>query len=151
MADELSNLKPVPGAQRPRTRVGRGQGSGLGKTAGRGTKGQQARAGSGKRLGFEGGQIPLLRRQPKRGFRNIFAKDYTEINVAQLSVFPAGTELDAATLKASGVISKIGRDGLKVLGDGEVTVALTVRAARFTASARAKIEAAGGTAAENAA
>ncbi|MES2640844.1 MAG: 50S ribosomal protein L15 [Myxococcota bacterium] len=151
MADELSNLHPVPGAQRPRTRVGRGQGSGLGKTAGRGTKGQQARAGSGKRLGFEGGQIPLLRRQPKRGFRNIFAKDYTEVNVGQLSAFPAGTELDAKTLKASGVISRIGRDGVKVLGDGELTAALTVRAAKFSASARAKIEAAGGTVAENAA
>ncbi|MDP2307169.1 MAG: 50S ribosomal protein L15 [Pseudomonadota bacterium] len=151
MADELSNLHPVPGAQRPRTRVGRGQGSGLGKTAGRGTKGQQARAGSGKRLGFEGGQIPLLRRQPKRGFRNIFAKDYTEVNVSQLGVFPTGTELDAKTLKASGVISRIGRDGLKVLGDGELAVGLTVRAAKFSASARAKIEAAGGTAAEDAA
>ncbi|MDO9280373.1 MAG: 50S ribosomal protein L15 [Pseudomonadota bacterium] len=151
MADELSNLHPVPGAQRPRTRVGRGQGSGLGKTAGRGTKGQKARAGSGKRLGFEGGQIPLLRRQPKRGFRNIFAKDYTEVNVSQLGVFPAGTELDAQTLKASGVISRIGRDGLKVLGDGELSVALTIRASKFSASARSKIEAAGGTAAENAA
>lgn len=151
MADELSNLHPVEGAQRPRTRVGRGQGSGLGKTAGRGTKGQQARAGSGKRLGFEGGQIPLLRRQPKRGFRNIFAKDYTEVNVSQLGVFPAGAEVDAQTLKASGVISRIGRDGLKVLGDGELSVSLTVRASRFTGSARAKIEAAGGTAAETAA
>lgn len=151
MADELSNLHPVVGAQRSRTRVGRGQGSGLGKTAGRGTKGQQARAGSGKRLGFEGGQVPLLRRLPKRGFTNIFAKDYTEINVSQLSAFPAGAEVDAKVLKDSGVISRIGRDGVKVLGNGNVEVALTVRAARFTAGAKPKIEAAGGTAAENAA
>jgi large subunit ribosomal protein L15 len=151
MADELSNLHPVVGAQRPRTRVGRGQGSGLGKTAGRGTKGQQARAGSGKRLGFEGGQVPLLRRLPKRGFTNIFAKDYTEVNVAQLSAFPAGSEVDAKILKDSGVISRIGRDGVKILGNGELAVALTVRAARFTTGAKSKIEAAGGTAAENAA
>jgi large subunit ribosomal protein L15 len=151
MADELSNLHPVPGAQRPRTRVGRGQGSGLGKTAGRGTKGQQARAGYGKTLGFEGGQVPLRRRLPKRGFTNIFAKDYTEVNVCQLAGFAAGTELDAAALKKAGVIAKIGRDGVKVLGTGDLAVALTVRAARFTASARAKIEAAGGTAAEDAA
>jgi large subunit ribosomal protein L15 len=151
MADELSNLHPVPGAQRPRTRVGRGQGSGLGKTAGRGTKGQQARAGYNKTLGFEGGQVPLRRRLPKRGFTNIFAKDYTEVNVAKLAGFAAGTELDAQALKASGVIARIGRDGIKILGDGELTVALTVRAARFTESARAKIEAAGGTAAADAA
>jgi len=151
MADELSNLHPVQGAQRPRTRVGRGQGSGLGKTAGRGTKGQQARAGYGKTLGFEGGQVPLRRRLPKRGFTNIFAKDYTEVNVGQLSAFPAGTEVDAKVLKDSGVISRIGRDGVKVLGNGEISAALTVRAARFTSGAKAKIEAAGGTAAENAA
>lgn len=151
MADELSNLHPVEGAQRPRTRVGRGQGSGLGKTAGRGTKGQQARAGYGKTLGFEGGQVPLRRRLPKRGFTNIFAKDYTEVNVGQLSSFPAGTEVDAKVLKDSGVISRIGRDGVKVLGNGEISSAITVHAARFTTAARAKIEAAGGTAAENAA
>jgi large subunit ribosomal protein L15 len=151
MADELANLHPVPGAQRPRTRIGRGQGSGLGKTAGRGTKGQQARAGKGKTLGFEGGQVPLRRRLPKRGFTNIFAKDYTEVNVGQLAGFAAGTELDAQALKASGVISRIGRDGLKILGSGDLAVSLTVRAARFTAGARSKIEAAGGTAAEDAA
>lgn len=151
MANELANLHPVDGAQRPRTRVGRGQGSGLGKTAGRGTKGQQARAGSGKRMGFEGGQMPLRRRLPKRGFNNAFAKDYTEVNVGKLSGFASGTELDAAALKAAGVIARIGRDGLKVLGVGEIGVALTVRAAKFSASARAKIEAAGGTVVEGAA
>ncbi len=151
MANELANLHPVEGAQRPRTRIGRGQGSGLGKTAGRGTKGQQARGGYSRAAGFEGGQIPLKRRLPKRGFTNAFAKDYTEVNVGKLAGFAAGTELDAAALKASGVIARIGRDGLKVLGDGEISVALTVRAAKFSAGARAKIEAAGGTAAEDAA
>jgi large subunit ribosomal protein L15 len=151
MANELANLHPVEGAQRPRTRIGRGQGSGLGKTAGRGTKGQQARAGSGKRLGFEGGQMPLRRRLPKRGFNNIFAKDYTEVNVGKLAGFDAGTEVDVRLLKAAGVIARIGRDGLKVLGVGEIGVALTVRAAKFSASARSKIEGAGGTAVEDAA
>jgi len=151
MADELSNLHPVKGAQRPRTRVGRGQGSGLGKTAGRGTKGQQARAGYNKTLGFEGGQVPLRRRLPKRGFTNIFAKDYTEVNLSKLGAFPAGAEIDAGVLKAAGVISRVGRNGIKVLGGGDLSVALTVRAACFTASARAKIEAAGGTAAADAA
>ncbi len=151
MANELSNLHPIEGAQRPRTRIGRGQGSGLGKTAGRGTKGQQARAGSGKRLGFEGGQVPLRRRLPKRGFNNIFAKDFVEVNVGRLADFEAGSVVDAKVLKATGVIARIGRDGLKVLGDGEIANAITVRAARFSASARAKIEAAGGTAAGDAA
>lgn len=151
MANELANLHPVEGAQRPRTRIGRGQGSGLGKTAGRGTKGQQARGGYSRAPGFEGGQIPLKRRLPKRGFNNAFAKDYTEVNVGQLAGFDAGTVLDAQALKAAGVIAKIGRDGLKVLGNGELTVALTVRAAKFSAGARSKIEAAGGTAAEDAA
>lgn len=145
MANELSNLKPVPGAQKPRTRIGRGQGSGLGKTAGRGTKGQQARAGSGKRPGFEGGQIPLRRRQPKQGFTNIFAKVYTEVNLVALAKLPAGSVVDAEALKAAGIISKIERDGIKVLGNGDVAVALTVKAAKVSASAKAKIEAAGGT------
>lgn len=151
MANELANLHPVQGAQRPRTRVGRGQGSGLGKTAGRGTKGQQARAGSGKRLGFEGGQMPLRRRLPKRGFNNVFAKDYTEINVGRLAGFSAGAVLDAQALKAAGAIARIGRDGLKVLGSGEIAVALTVRAAKFSGAARSKIEAAGGSVVEESA
>lgn len=151
MADELSNLHPVPGAQRPRTRIGRGQGSGLGKTAGRGTKGQQARGGYSRAAGFEGGQVPLKRRLPKRGFNNIFAKDYTEVNVGSLAGFAAGSELDATALKSAGVISRIGRDGIKVLGGGELSVALTVRAARFSESARAKITGAGGSAVEDAA
>jgi len=146
MANELSNLKPVPGAQRPRTRVGRGQGSGLGKTAGRGTKGQQSRTGAPIARGFEGGQVPLKRRMPKRGFTNIFAKDYVLINVGDLSVFPAGTVLDAEILKASGAIARIGKDGLKVLGEGDIQNAITIKAAKFSGTARAKIAAAGGTA-----
>lgn len=146
MANELSNLKPVPGAQRPRTRVGRGQGSGLGKTAGRGTKGQQARTGAPIARGFEGGQVPLKRRMPKRGFTNIFAKDYVLINVGDLSVFPAGSTIDAAFLKACGAIARVGKDGLKVLGEGDLTSAITIKAAKFSATAREKINAAGGTA-----
>jgi len=151
MANELANLHPVEGAQKPRTRIGRGQGSGLGKTAGRGTKGQQARAGSGKRQGFEGGQMPLRRRLPKRGFNNAFAKDYVEVNVGALAGLTPGTTVDAAALKAAGIIARVGRDGLKVLGSGEIGVAITVQAAKFSASARAKIEAAGGSAVEQSA
>ena len=144
MADELSRLKPVEGAQRPRTRVGRGQGSGLGKTAGRGQKGQGSRTGVTVSLGFEGGQMPLKRRMPKRGFRNVFAKDYTEVNVGSLAGFAAGSVVDAQALKDTGVISRIGKDGVKLLGKGDVTVALTVKAAKCSASAREKILGAGG-------
>jgi large subunit ribosomal protein L15 len=146
MADELSKLSPAPGSTRPRTRIGRGQGSGLGKTAGRGTKGQQSRTGAPIARGFEGGQVPLRRRLPKFGFTNIFAKDYTEVNVGRLAALPAGTVVDAATLKSLGVISRVGRDGLKVLGGGELAVSITVKAAKFSESARAKILAAGGSA-----
>lgn len=145
MADELSRLKPVAGAQTSRTRIGRGQGSGLGKTAGRGTKGQQARAGYSRRWGFEGGQMPLQRRLPKVGFNNLNAKDYEAVNVGKLNGLAAGSVVDAASLKADGVIARVGRDGIKVLGDGELTVKLTVKAAKVSAGARAKIEAAGGT------
>lgn len=144
MADELSNLQPAPGSQKPRTRIGRGQGSGLGKTAGRGQKGQKSRSGAPIARGFEGGQIPLRRRLPKRGFTNAFATDYAEVNVGKLNALPAGSVVDAAALKAAGIISRVGRDGVKVLGSGELTVALTVRAAKFSASAREKIQAAGG-------
>jgi len=145
MANELSNLKPVPGSQQARTRVGRGQGSGLGKTAGRGTKGQQARGGYSRAAGFEGGQMPLKRRLPKAGFTNIFAKDYTEVNVGQLAKFAAGSVVDAQSLHDAGVISRIGKDGVKVLGNGELGVALTVKVAKVSAGAAAKIQAAGGT------
>ena len=151
MADELSRLAPVPGAQRPRTRIGRGQGSGLGKTSGRGTKGQQSRTGAPIHRGFEGGQIPLRRRLPKRGFTNIFAKDYTLVNVGQLAGLDAGTVVDAAFLKTSGIISTVRRDGVKLLGNGDLAVALTVKLAKCSGSAREKIAAAGGTVEESAA
>lgn len=144
MADELSRLKPVPGSQTSRTRIGRGQGSGLGKTAGKGTKGQQARAGKGKRFGFEGGQMPLQRRLPKVGFRNINATDFEIVNVGKLNSLPAGTAVTGVSLKAAGVISRIGRDGVKLLGNGELSVKLTVQLEKVSASARAKVEAAGG-------
>jgi len=144
MADELSRLAPAPGSQRPRTRIGRGQGSSLGKTAGRGTKGQQSRTGAPIARGFEGGQIPLRRRLPKRGFTNIFAKEYTLVNVGQLGKLAAGSVVDAASLKAAGIVSNIARDGLKVLGNGELAVALTVKAVKFSGAAREKILAAGG-------
>ncbi len=144
MADELSRLKPVPGSQTSRTRIGRGQGSGLGKTAGKGTKGQQARAGKGKRFGFEGGQMPLQRRLPKVGFRNINATDFEVVNVAKLNSLPAGTAVTGVSLKAAGIISRIGRDGVKLLGNGELSVKLTVQLEKVSASARAKVEAAGG-------
>lgn len=146
MADELTHLKPHPGSTKNRKRIGRGSGSGWGKTSGKGQKGQKSRSGGGVRPGFEGGQMPLARRLPKRGFKNHFAKDYTSVNVGSLEGhFEAGTKIDAAMLKEHGIISRIGRDGIKVLGGGDLTVALTVEAAKFTATAQAKIEGAGGT------
>ena len=145
MANELSNLKPSPGSTKPRKRVGRGEGSGKGKTAGRGTKGQGARNTIHPR--FEGGQMPLQRRLPKRGFNNIFAKQYTEVGLDRISdKFGKGDTVDAASLKEAGVISKIAKNGIKVLGNGEIDKALTIKAAKFTKSAAEKITAAGGTA-----
>ena len=147
MADELSRLKPVEGAAKKGKRVGRGHGSGRGRTCGKGQKGQLSRAGAGVRPGFEGGQMPLSRRLPKRGFTNIFAKDYTVINVGQLAErYEAGDVVDIKRLHDEGVVSRVGRDGLKVLGGGTLQTQITVRAARFTRSAREKIEAMGGTA-----
>ena len=144
MANELSNLKPSPGSTKARKRVGRGEGSGKGKTAGRGTKGQGARNTIHPR--FEGGQMPLQRRLPKRGFNNIFAKQYTEVRIDRISEkFNKGDTVDAETLKAAGVVSKIAKNGIKVLGNGEIDKALTVKAAKFTKSAAEKISAAGGT------
>lgn len=140
---KLYELSPAPGSVTEAKRKGRGPGSGNGKTAGRGHKGQNARSGGGVRPGFEGGQMPLYRRLPKRGFTNIFAKEYVEINISELNKFDDGTVVDSALLKESGVISKI-RDGVVVMGRGEITKKLTVKAARFTKSASAKIEAAGG-------
>lgn len=140
---KLYELTPAPGSKKEGFRKGRGHGSGNGKTAGRGHKGQNARSGGGVRPGFEGGQMPLYRRLPKRGFTNKFAKDYVAINVSALEKFENGAVVDAAALKAAGVISKI-EDGVVIMGRGEITKSLTVKAVRFTASAKEKIEKAGG-------
>ncbi|MCL2755660.1 MAG: 50S ribosomal protein L15 [Firmicutes bacterium] len=140
----INELKPAEGAKKRGKQLGRGIGSGKGKTAGKGHKGQWARSGGGVRPGFEGGQMPLLRRLPKRGFTNNFAKEYSIVNVGDLNQFKAKTEITAEFLKDFGLIGKIEPYGLKVLGDGELTVALTVRAAKFTGSAKEKIEKAGG-------
>jgi len=145
MANELSNLSPVPGERKPRTRVGRGEGAGKGKTAGRGTKGAQARSGWTRRPAFEGGQMPLARRLPKKGFKNPFAKEYAVVNVGRLSGFEANAVITAERLKEAGVISKIGKDGVKILGRGDLGVALHVRVAKLSKSAADKITAAGGT------
>ncbi|CQR71629.1 50S ribosomal protein L15 [Sporomusa ovata DSM 2662] len=141
---KLHELAPAPGSKKVRTRVGRGLGSGLGKTSGKGHKGQKSRAGGGVRPGFEGGQKPLYLRLPKRGFTNIFSKEYSEINVAVLNRFDNGSVVDLETLVEAGVIKKV-LDGLRVLGNGELTKALTVKANGFTKSAAEKIQAAGGT------
>ncbi len=139
----LHELSPVPGSTKERKRKGRGHGSGNGKTAGRGHKGQNARSGGGVRPGFEGGQMPLYRRLPKRGFTNVFAKEYVEVKLDWLNKFEDGSEITAETLKEAGVIKKI-KDGIVVLGNGEISKKITVKAARFTQSAKEKIEAAGG-------
>ena len=140
---KLNELSPAIGSKTEGKRKGRGAGTGNGKTAGRGHKGQNARSGGGVRPGFEGGQMPIYRRLPKRGFTNIFAKKYTEINVSDLNKFEDGTVVDATLLKETGVISKI-LDGIVVLGRGEITKKITVKAARVTEGAAKKIEAAGG-------
>ena len=140
---KLHELSPAPGSKKARTRVGRGLGSGLGKTSGRGHKGQGARSGGGKRPGFEGGQKPLYLRLPKRGFYNEFALQFAEVNVGSLNGFEAGEVVDLVVLVEVGIIKKV-HDGLKVLGNGEIDKALTVRAHGFTKAAIAKIEAAGG-------
>jgi large subunit ribosomal protein L15 len=142
---KLYELKPAEGSTTAPRRLGRGSGSGLGKTSGKGHKGAKARSGGGKRPGFEGGQMPLVRQLPKRGFNNIFAKEYATVNVGALDVFEDGTVIDAALLCQKRIIRKE-LDGLKVLGNGELTKKLTVKAVKFTASAKQKIEAAGGTA-----
>ena len=139
----LHDLKPAQGSTKSVKRVGRGTGSGLGKTSGKGHKGQKARGGS-KKNGFEGGQMPLARRLPKRGFTNIFGKEYTIINVSDLDGLENGTVVTAEMLKKSGMISKIEKDGLKVLGGGELTKKLDVKAAKFSQSAQTAIKAAGG-------
>ena len=141
---KLNELSPAAGSVKEAYRKGRGHGSGNGKTAGRGHKGQKARSGGGTRIGFEGGQMPLARRLPKVGFNNIFATQYAIVNVADLeAAFNAGDVVDADALKAKGLVKKT-LDGVKVLGNGELTKALTVKAAAYSASAKEKIEKAGG-------
>ncbi|SCW45110.1 large subunit ribosomal protein L15 [Lachnospiraceae bacterium C10] len=141
---DLSNLKPAEGSKQSNNfRRGRGHGSGNGKTAGKGQKGQKARSGGGVRLGFEGGQMPLFRRIPKRGFKNINTKNIIAINVSELERFENGTEVTVDTLLENGVISKTG-DGVKILGNGELTKKLDVKVNAFSASAKEKIEALGG-------
>jgi large subunit ribosomal protein L15 len=140
---KLHELAPAAGSNRASKRVGRGPASGQGKTAGKGHKGQKARAGRGPRPGFEGGQMPLQRRVPKRGFNNIFATVLASVNVSALNVFEDGAVVDAAALIEKGVIKKE-LDGVKILGNGELTKKLTVKAAGITATAKEKIEAAGG-------
>ncbi len=143
---KLNELHPALGSTKSPRRLGRGSGSGLGKTSGKGHKGAKARSGGGKRPGFEGGQMPLTRQLPKRGFTNIFAKEYAIVNVATLEeCFEAGAEIDATVLAEKRIIRDAGMD-LKVLGNGDLTKKFSVQAAKFTASAKEKIEAAGGTA-----
>lgn len=140
---KLDELRPAIGSKTTRRRVGRGVGSGLGKTSGKGHKGQNARSGGGVRPGFEGGQMPLFRRIPKRGFKNINSKEYTEVTLAMLENLENGTEVTVDSLLELGVIRKA-NDGIVVLGNGELTKKLTVKAARVTKNAEAKIVAAGG-------
>lgn len=137
-------LQPAPGSRKERNRVGRGIGSGNGKTSGKGHKGQNARSGGGVRIGFEGGQTPLFRRLPKRGFTNIHRKEYAIVNLEALNRFEDGTEVTPELLLETGVVSKL-KAGIKVLGNGELTKKLTVKAHKFSASAKEAIEAAGGT------
>ena len=139
----LNELSPAPGSVKERYRKGRGHASGNGKHAGKGHQGQKARSGGGVRPGFEGGQMPLARRLPKRGFHNFFAKNYTEIHLSDLERFENGTEVTAELLKETGVISKI-NDGIVVLNRGDLTKKLTVKAARFSKAAAEKITALGG-------
>ena len=140
---KLHELKPAEGSVKTPLRKGRGTGSGLGKPAGRGHKGQKARSGGGVRPGFEGGQMPLARRLPKRGFTNIFATVYSEVNLKDLERFEEGTVVTPELLKETGLVKKA-NDGVKILGGGELTRKLTVRAHKFSKSAQEKIEASGG-------
>ena len=141
----IHDLRNAEGEKQTKKRLGRGVGSGIGKTSGKGHKGQNARSGGGVRPGFEGGQNPLYRRLPARGFSNAkFKKVYSVVNVDKLNIFEANTEVDAAKLLESGILSKIEKDGVKILGNGEITVALKVKAEKFTTSAKEKIIAQGG-------
>jgi len=142
---KLHELKPADGARKDKTRVGRGTGSGCGKTSGRGHKGQKSRSGGGVRPGFEGGQMPIYRRLPKRGFKNIWRKEYAEVNVETLNIFDDETTVDAVALVEIGILKNV-LDGVRILGDGELKKKLNVKAQGFTKTAIQKIEAAGGTA-----
>ena len=142
---KIHELRPAEGAKQSPKRVGRGTGSGIGKTSAKGNKGQKARSGA-KKNGFEGGQMPLTRRLPKRGFYNRFAKEYTIINISDLNGLENGTEVTGELLKELGIIGKLEKDGLKVLGNGELTKQLTVKAAKFSKSAEEAIKNAGGNA-----
>jgi len=142
---KLHELKPVEGARKDGFRLGRGQGSGNGKTAGKGNKGQKARSGGLRKLGFEGGQTPLARRLPKRGFKNINRKEYAVVNLTQLNNFDNEAEVNPTILKEMGLV-KDAKDGIKVLGEGELEKKLTVKAHKFSKSALARIEKAGGVA-----
>jgi large subunit ribosomal protein L15 len=144
---ELNNLKPAVGSTKNRKRIGRGTGSGHGKTACKGHKGQKARSGGNVEPGFEGGQMPMQRRLPKRGFNPLSRKEYTLVNLGQLELFDAGSCVDIEAMLKGSLVGKV-RDGVKVLADGELTKALTVKAHKFSAAAREKIVAAGGTAEE---
>lgn len=139
----LHELRPAEGAKKSPKRIGRGAGSGWGKTAGKGQKGQNSRSGGGVRPGFEGGQMPLYRRLPKRGFTNIFAKEYTCINVDRLNIFEDGTEVTPELLREMGMAKRV-NDGIKILGDGNIEKKLTVKANKISKAAAEKIEAAGG-------
>ncbi len=143
----VDTLAPAEGARTSAKRLGRGIGSGLGKTSGKGHKGQWARSGGGVRPGFEGGQMPLARRIPKRGFNNRFRKEYVVVNLSDLASLPAGTVVDYGFVSENGLAKEVKNNvGLKVLGNGELKVKLTVKAAKFSASAKEAIEKAGGTA-----
>ena len=144
---KLHELQPLAGSKTRPRRVGRGIGSGLGKTSGRGHKGAKARSGGGKAPGFEGGQMPLTRRIPKSGFKNVFRKEYAIVNVGSLEQFDDGATVTIETLRSAGLVNNL-RDGVKVLGTGELTKKLTVQVNRFTGTAREKIEQAGGKAEE---
>ncbi len=139
----LNQLKPVEGARHAKKRLGRGIGSGLGKTAGKGTKGQNARSGGGVRPGFEGGQLPLFQRLPKRGFKSLSRVEYKVVNVEQLNVFENGTVVDVAKLVEAGIVKEL-NELVKVLGNGKLEKKLTVKANKFSESAKKAIEAAGG-------
>lgn len=142
---ELHQLSPAKGATHKRKRVGRGPGSGHGKTACRGSKGQRSRAGHSLKIGFEGGQMPLSRRVPKRGFHNIFRREFTTVNLSQLNAFKSGTTVTPDELIRKGIVRKVGLGGIKILAEGDLKSVLIIKAHKFSAAALSKIKAAGGT------